>query len=481
MLIRRLRKLRSPSNLLNFLNKFACERFSTFSTSVDLSARFSTSSIHQIVQSPDSNKKPFTLRTAIALVVGNMIGAGIFTTLGIQLNVVPDPIHILILWLIGGGLAFCGAIAYSKLALEFPRSGGEFHFISRIYNQPLGFAAGAVSLLVGFAAPLALTASALGYYFQHFVNGSPLLIGITAILLFSIIHLIKVSVGAEVHFGVMLIKMALVAFFIIAGLLSVPSNINFLQVNSIESDAGSFSDLAIALLFVGFAFTGWNASCYFMDELKEAKVNVHKSLLIGTGIVTVVYIGLNITFLYVVPVEVLKGEIEIAYLAGTSIFGDVGGLIASGMIMLALLSSISSLIVAGSRVFKTMAEDYPILYILASENRGGAPANAILFQSFLAIIILLSFTFESLLTYIGFTLTIFSTLTVMGTLILQKAKPLFFLSFFQKLVIWTFLMINTVLIFYLSIEKPLTASISLFLIFCLYQIGRKIKVKQKSR
>ncbi len=416
--------------------------------------------------------KLFNLRIAITLVIGNMIGAGVFTTLGIQLEEVRQPFIILLIWLLGGLNAYCGAIAYGRIARHFPRSGGEFHFISRLYGAPLGFAAGVISLFVGFTAPLALTASAFGHYFQHYIPVATPLSGVVLILIFSFLHLSKPLKGGTFHSGITIVKITLMLLFMLSALFSTNAPENIFSVDIPVTEI-SYTGIALAFLFTSFAYSGWNASCYVLEEVKEAQVNVGKSLLIGTAIVTILYLGLNLTFLYTTPVDQLVGKIDVAHQVGEAIWGKSGTLLINAMILLALISSTSALILAGSRVFKVMAEDYTFPGRLSKENAEGAPVNAICIQAVLAIVLLLSFTFETILTYTGFTLTIFSLLTVAGNLGLQKKSNAFQLSPLQKVAVWIFIVLNTVLILYIFIARPATAIISLAMIGLCYWIGKK--------
>jgi APA family basic amino acid/polyamine antiporter len=422
--------------------------------------------------------KIFNFRLAISLVVGNMIGAGIFTTTGIQLKEVSNPAIILFIWLVGGMIAMSGAIAYSRIAKVYPRSGGEYHFVGQLYGYPLGFAAGAISLFVGFTAPIALTASAFGYYFSHYLEVPVFASGTICILLFSCIHIFIPAKGGNFHSALTFVKIVVILVFIIFGLTNGPISIGD-ESNLMESDPISFTGIALALLYASFAYTGWNAAVYILDEIKDAKVNVPRSLILGSGIVTLIYLALNITFLYSTPVLEITGKIEVAHFVGQRLLGRWGNVLVDAMILLALISSLSALILAGSRVFKVMAEDYQFPGNLSLENRKGAPFRAIILQAILAIIILGSFTFEDILTYTGFTLTIFSLLVVVGNLKKVPGNESA-ITILEKVAIWFFVLINVLLIVYIIFGRPITAGASFLIILIFYLIGKYWQKNRKS-
>ncbi|MEY2438791.1 MAG: basic amino acid/polyamine antiporter, family, partial [Verrucomicrobiota bacterium] len=228
--------------------------------------------------------------TASAIVVANIIGTGVFTSLGFQLPQIHSGFVLLLLWVVGGLVALCGALCYSELSAALPRSGGEYHFLSRIYHPALGFMAGFVSATVGFAAPIALAAMAFAKYFQGvFGFGSPLLLSFAVVWAVALVHLVGLRTGSTFQNLSTLIKLVLIAALIGAGLLiQTKQPISFLpQAQDTLSIFGPA--FAVALVYVMYSYSGWNAAVYITEEIKQPGKNVPRALLFGTGAVIVVY------------------------------------------------------------------------------------------------------------------------------------------------------------------------------------------------
>src|SRR5438309_10831067 len=255
--------------------------------------------------------------TACSIVIANIIGTGIFTSLGFQLNDIQSGFALLILWVVGGIAALCGALCYGELAAALPRSGGEYHFLSKIYHPALGFMAGFVSATVGFAAPIALAAMAFGQYFNGvFSVGSPVVLSFVVVWIVTVFHLGNLQVGSAFQNVSTLVKLLLICALIGAGFF-VPSRqpISFLPAPGDDASilSGAF---AVALVYVMYSYSGWNASAYISTEIKRPEKNVPRSLLASTSVVIVIYVVLNAIFLATTPAEELKGQLEIALIAG---------------------------------------------------------------------------------------------------------------------------------------------------------------------
>ncbi len=380
--------------------------------------------------------------TAIAIVVANMVGAGVFTSIGFQAagfkfatakgaEFAPY-FPILMLWLVGGIVALCGALSYGELAAMFPRSGGEYNYLSKIYHPSFGFLSGWVSATVGFSAPVALACMALGKYVASVmpgVNGTVVAIGVLVAI--TAVHSYDVKTGSLFQRVSTAVKVILVVGFIFGGFLVTPSPEN-ISVLPKEGDWKMVfgSAFAINLAFVSFSYSGWNASAYLSNEIINPKRNVPRSLLLGTLAVTVAYILLNYIFLYTVPVGELAAKqaadfntpLEVGYLSANKIFGTAVGKTMGLMIALLLISSISAMIFAGPRVTQVMGEDLPLLKKLAVRNTKGIPVFAILLQSTISLILILTASFDTVLFYIAFTLDIFTFSTVLGIFVMRSRR-----------------------------------------------------------
>ncbi len=370
-----------------------------------------------------------SVTTATAIVIANMVGTGVFTSLGFQVLGVQSIFALLMLWVIGGILSFCGALSYSELGAAIPRSGGEYTYLSKIYHPAVGFLSGFVSVFVGFAAPIALAAMALGGYFcTVFPWFNPVWVGATVVVLITLVHSINLSIGSRFQNIVTTLKVLLILIFIVCGFVfGEHQPISVLPLQGSWKEIGSAA-FAISLIFVSYAYSGWNASAYMAGEIKNPQKNLPKSILSGTLIVMVLYILLNFIFLYTVPIAEMADSqgnpiIEIGALSAGKIFGNTGGNIMSLVISILLISTISSMVLAGPRVTMTIGEDIAALKFFARKNKKGIPVIAIILQSLIALILIFTSSFDAVLTYLGFTLTLFTTLTVLGLFILRINKP----------------------------------------------------------
>jgi basic amino acid/polyamine antiporter, APA family len=365
-----------------------------------------------------------TWLTATSIVVADMVGVGVFTSLGFQVKDITSGFALLALWIVGGVVAMCGAICYAELALMFPRSSGEYNFLRRIYHPAFGFMAGFLSATVGFAAPTALAAMAFGVYFKSIIPGvNPLLPGLAVVWIISLVHLRGMQYGSAFQNLWTALKLLLIIGFLAAGLLyGDPQPISF---------APSASDLnfmtsvpfAISLVFVMYSYSGWNAATYIIGEIQEPNRSLPRALFLGTLIVIGLYVGLNAVFLTVTPIQELAGQLNVAMIAGTHLFGEVGGRIVGMLICLGLVSSISAMMWIGPRVTMTMGEDMPLLRAFSRRSDKGVPANAIIFQLLIATLLLASQSYEAVLDFIQFSLTFCSFFTVLGVIKMRITDP----------------------------------------------------------
>jgi APA family basic amino acid/polyamine antiporter len=362
--------------------------------------------------------------TACSIVIANIIGTGIFTSLGFQLPEIQSGFALLMLWIVGGGAALCGALCYGELSAAFPRSGGEYHFLSQIYHPALGFMAGFVSATVGFSAPIALAAMAFGKYFRGvFDFGSPVLLSFGLVWTVALFHLGTLRLGGAFQNLWTIVKLVLIGALIAAGFLAEPKQgITFLphagDATSIFSGA-----FAVALVYVMYSYSGWNASSYIISEVKKPEKSVPRSLLAGTLIVIAAYVLLNAIFLATTPQEEMRGQIEVGLIAGKHIFGANGGRLVGAVICLGLISTVSSMTWIGPRVTMSMGEDHWLLRLLGRKNNHGVPTNAIVLQLLIVNLLLLTRSFEDVVRYTQFSLLICSLLAVLGVIVLRFTHP----------------------------------------------------------
>ena len=363
-------------------------------------------------------------RTAVLIVIANMIGTGVFTTLGLQAEGIANSVALLLLWVIGGVTALCGALCYAELSAAFPRSGGEYHFLSRAFDPVLGQLAGWVSVTVGFAAPVALAAMALGRYAGTLVAADPSWIALATVVLITFVHAFDVKFGRGFQTIATYLKIAVVVVFCLAGLAIAPVPGSLVRTgNEGLLDVIVSAPFALSLIYVSYAYSGWNAVAYVVDEVDEPQRNVPRALVHGTLIVTLLYVLLNLTFLRTVAAGDLAGAVEVGALSARNIFGGDSGAIMGFVISLLLVSSISAMVIAGPRVLAVIGEDLQAFRFLSLRNARGAPTRSVLFQQLIALAFIATGSFEAVLTFAGFTLNLFALLTVVGLIRLRFRKP----------------------------------------------------------
>ena len=377
---------------------------------------------------PPAPRPLIGLRSATLLVVANMIGAGVFAITGDLARTIPSASALLLAWVVGGLMALCGALSYGELAARLPRSGGEYHFLSRLYHPALGFVSGFVSLVVGFAASIAANATAFGIYVATLVPGlDPVVAALGLLTALSLLHAFNARFGVAFQDVFAVLKVALILIFIVAGLFvfdPAAAGVGALRVLPTAADwdfvfNGAY---ALALISIYYAYLGWNASVYLAGEVRQSERNVPLSLMLGTLAVLVLYLLLNYVFLRSVPLETLTGKVEIGALAAEAIFGRTVGGVLSGLIAFALVSSTSSMILIGPRVTAAMGEDFPVYRLFARRTSQGGPKYALLAQWLIAGLLIATASFGQILQYIGFTLGLFSALTVLGVYVLRHRE-----------------------------------------------------------
>ncbi len=350
------------------------------------------------------------------MVVANMIGTGVFTTSGFLLGDLKSPSLVLLVWILGGAIALLGALCYGALSRRIPESGGEYLFLSRTLHPSLGYVAGWISLLVGFSAPLAAAAFAFGQYASPWTGTfDPQLSGSVLLIVFCLLHAFDVASGAWVQNLTVIVKVALIAGFIIFGATALP------DLPSATDTQVPIATVAVSLVWVMFSYSGWNAAIYIGGEVRNPEVNLPRALWIGTLLVMLLYVALNAVFVFSAPASQLAGKLEVGRIAAEALGGPGWGLAVTLIVALALVSSVSSMMMAGPRVYAQMAADGYLPRALVAAP-GKPPRNGMLLQLALSLMLLWTTTFAGLLTYIGFTLGLSTALTVIGLVRLRRRE-----------------------------------------------------------
>jgi APA family basic amino acid/polyamine antiporter len=374
-------------------------------------------------------QEKFRLVTATAVIVANMVGTGVFTSLGFQLLEIRSGFVLLMLWAVGGLAALCGAMTYAELGAALPRNGGEYSLLRSIYHPAAGFVSGWISSTVGFAGPTALAAMTFAAYATSTLPGeaSVLLeksLAVGLLLALTLVHATnhRTSGGTQEIFTAL--KVVVIVVFIVAVALLGTSqpDVSFTPIGG-DGALLTSSSFAVALIYVSFAYTGWNAATYISSEVENPQRNLPLVLITGTSIVTFLYLGLNYSFLIAAPMDSLAGQVEIGAIAAQSAFGEVTGGLFGIVLALLLVSTVSAMTLAGPRVIQVIGEDFPAIRALGRTNKNGIPATAIYVQFAIALLFILSSTVESLMVFAGFTLALNSFATVLGVFVLRWRQP----------------------------------------------------------
>lgn len=418
---------------------------------------------------PSSLEPPFGPYAAASVVVANMIGTGVFTSLGFQLVDIQATFVLLALWAVGGIAAFCGAVTYGELGAAIPRSGGEYTFLSRIYHPGAGFVSGWISATIGFAAPTALAAITFGTYLSSvFPSLSPTLLATALVLLLTIVHGTTRQSSSLFQRAFTTVKVVLILGFCLAAVIFVsdPQPVSLVPQPGDSSllFSGSF---AVSLIYVSYAYTGWNAATYLSGELRNPQRDLPMVLAGGTLLVMVLYLGLNYAFLRTAPMEAMVGRIEVGYVSAQYIFGDGGAAIMGVTLALLLVSTVSAMVMAGPRVLQVIGEDYPVFRWLGVKNSHDVPTRAIASQGLLTLAFIFTSSFESILVFSGFTLGLNTLLAVGGVFVLRWREPDLHRPYrawgypltplvYLGLTVWT--------LSYLLIDRPVEAGLGLAVI-----------------
>lgn len=437
--------------------------------------------------------------TASAVVVASMVGVGVFSTLSFQVHSLNSPFAILTLWVVGAVVALLGALCYAELGAALPRSGGEYHLLGRIFHPSLGFVAGWVSLVAGFAAPIAAAAMAFAAYLAKVLptlESMRTVVAILVVMLITVVHAWKVGVGARFQVAATVLKIVLMLALVVAACLTPAlADVRFAPVGADKTLIFS-SGFAVSLVYVSYAYSGWNAAVYIAGETKNPQRTLPLALGLSTLSVGVLYVLVNYAFLRVVPMSemlsvnpfgegdagMVSKELAVGFLAGKHIFGNAGAQILGLLIAACLISTISAMVLTGPRVLSTMAQDYKPLAALEPQP-GTPPVRALILQGAVVMVLLVGGHFELVLTYIGITLSLFASLTVLGLIFLRAREPELPRPFRTPLFPLTpllFLAANAWMLYFLGSQntRALVASaLTIVLGFVLYALMRRRKVQ----
>ena len=393
-----------------------------------------------------STKQAVSTWPAAALVVSNMIGTGVFTSLGFQISGFTDEkgtsllsnsvFPLIMLWVVGGVLALTGALCYAELATALPRSGGEYNFLSRIYHPMVGFCTGLTSATIGFAAPIAISAIAFGQYFcqafpavtdamprtgEHLMSFI-LVAGATAA------HLRSIRFTGAFQAAATTMTILLLLAFVIFGFGTSKAQPIVYYPHVSDWTLLWSTAFGSSLIWVMYAYSGWNAAAYIVDEVLNPAKSLPRALILGTAFVALLYVAVNAVFLYTTPLNVLssasdsKNHLAVAHQAGIQIFGETGARVTSALICMGLIANVSGMMWVGSRVTEAMGSTYPALGLFGRVSATRVPYVALVYQ-FAIVSCLLYFKAENIVDYVSSVLAFWSLLAVLGVIVLRFREP----------------------------------------------------------
>lgn len=406
-------------------------------------------------------RKKIGIYTASAIVVANMIGTGVFTSVGFQLSSLQNTWAILLLWIAGGLLSLFGAFAYAELGTHFKESGGDYIYLSRLFHPILGYLSAWAGLTVGFSAPVALAAMAITKYLAPFGLQDNKWLAIGIIILIGLMHSFTIKHSSRFHNSSTIIKVLFIVVLIILGFSLPGSTASAINFTAPFTNDLLNSNFAVSMIYVSFAYTGWNAAAYVADEIDNPKKNVPKALIGSTLFVALVYVLFQYVLMRNGSRADLQGKEEVTFTAFTNLLGSTGGKWVSVFIAIQLIATISSYLWVGPRVTWAMARENKLWQPLAKKNSHGIPVAAIWLHVAISIALALSGKFEQVLLYAGFVLQVMAMLTVATSLVIKNPEAGVFRSPLKPLLQIIFLAFNMAVLVFTFISRPLESLIGI--------------------
>ena len=389
-------------------------------------------------------KRQLSLFDAVMLIVGDIIGIGIFVTTGDIAQSIPSSGGILLIWLLGGLLALTGALSCAELAASMPVSGGDYNYLRTAYGPLVGFLSGWSSFLVTFCGSIALLCVVFTFFLSYFfpvlsldrpllafsVFGYPMQLSLghffslLLVYVLSTIHYLGVAVGARVQNVLTVLKVGAIVAIIVLGVTIGNGSLDHFSPFFDWSKIGSPALFGLAFIPVIFTYAGWNAVIYMAGEVREPEKNLPRALIRAVLLVIVLYLAINAVYFYAVPVEKMRGTIRVSELATTALFGKQTSAWITAIITVSILGAVNVTTMIGPRVYYAMARDGLFFESLSRVHpRFYTPSNAIVFQALWVSVLILTGTFGTLLSYVSVVIAIFSALTVGSLLVLRVKRP----------------------------------------------------------
>ncbi|MGV0832507.1 APC family permease [Empedobacter brevis] len=419
-------------------------------------------------------------KTAAALVISNMIGTGVFTSLGYQISDLKNTTSILLLWSIGGMLALIGAFIYSELASKFKQSGGDYIYLSRTFHPLFGYLSSWISLFVGFSAPISLAALAMGKYLNVFGFELGKEFAIAMIVIVAVFQSFSLNLSSKFQNIFTVLKVGFIIILIALGFYFAPA----VEPNAVLFDSTWKNELllpafATSLVYVTFAYTGWNSASYIIEEIDRPKRNLPKALFVGVIFVTISYVLLNFVFLKHASSAALEGQENIANISFGNLLGNHVKWV-SCFIALQLIATISGYLWIGSRLTQATARENKLWNFMAKENKNRIPVRAIWVHTTISILLIFSGDFEVIFTYTSFVLQILATLAICTAFFIKRDELTIIKSRFFHVLPAVFLIFSLYICYFVLMQKPKESLFGLGIIalgIILFYVDKRIDSK----
>lgn len=371
-------------------------------------------------------RRQIGLTSAAAIVAGEVIAVGIFLTPAGMAKSLGSPFWLLVVWLVTGIMALCGAFCYGELAARFPEAGGGYVYLREVYGRRIAFIYGWKCFLVMDPGLTAALAAGLASYVGYFVKLPPAglkLVAIAAIVVLTAINLRGVKPGASMLRALTVLKLGALTFIPLWAIaLRLGSFANFLPLVAQRPGSAPLAGaLAGALVSAFFSFGGWWDLSKLGGEVREPGDTMPRALMLGVAAVTIVYVMTSAVFIYLVPIERVTSGETFAAQAGEALFGPIGGQVLSLIVVISVLGSLAAVMMAAPRVYFAMARDGLFFRGVAEvSERTGSPSRAIVLQAMLASLLVMIGTFDQIIAYFIFVTVLFLALTVASIFILRK-------------------------------------------------------------
>lgn len=390
-----------------------------------------------------------------------MIGTGVFTSVGFQLNSVQNTWTILLLWIIGGLLGLFGAFAYAELGTHFKESGGDYIYLSRVFHPLLGYLSSWAGLTVGFSAPVALAAMAFTKYLAPFGLQDQTWLAVAVIIIIGLMHSFTIHHSSRFQNITTIIKVLFIVCLIILGFVFPGNTNNAINFSNSWRNEIFIPGFAVSMVYVSFAYTGWNAAAYVADEIDFPGKNLPRALIGSTLFVAVAYVLFQLVLLKNATITELQGKEEVTFISFNHLLGSSGGKWVSIFIAIQLIATVSSYLWVGPRVTWAMARENKLWQPLAKRNKHGIPVAAVWLHVFISILLALSGSFEKVLLYAGFVLQLMASLTVSTSLFIKSRAKETFKSPFKPVLQIIFLLFNTWVLIFTLIDRPVESLIGI--------------------